>query len=428
MKRLYAIIALCLLLCSCGVKADEQFFVEGEDRLFYVYRIKQDSESVAEEEKERRFMNAMWVSQFDMHPIYRENGKQRDESDYRIRVSLMVDNLLRDGFDTVFLQVRPNGDSMFESEFFPNSKYIAGTYGGECVYDAIGIYLEIAKNKGLSVHAWINPYRLCYEEELIAYGEGLLYEWHSEGLGKRIEKGGDGLLYLDPSYEEAAELIANGAKEIFEKYGFDGLHIDDYFYPTEFEFDDTDEFAASGYGDLGDFRRANVDRTVKALYDIAHSYGKIFGVSPAGNIYSLENGWFIDIYKWLSEDGYLDYVMPQLYYGFNNAVCPFERVLGDWSQAVKNERTELYIGLSAAKCALGSEGIEDVFAGSEGKYEWRDENDILMRSYKASVEIGADGICIFSYSSFYVSLSGESNPLTNEERENLLKILEKKTE
>lgn len=419
MKGLYLIIALCIILSSCGVEAKEAF--ESEDRLYYISKITFANAA----DTSNSFMHAVWVSQFDMHPIYRDGGKQRGEENYRELTEKMLDNLKCDGFDTVFLQVRPNGDSMFESDIYPLSKYVAGVYGGRIEYDAVAIYLEIAKKKGISVHAWINPFRLCREDELITHARGQLYEWYCEGLGKRIEKGPDGLLYLDPSYTEATELIVDGVGELFEKYDFDGLHIDDYFYPTEFEFDDEREFLASGYSDIGKFRRSNTDRTVKALYNATHSYGKIFGASPAGNIYSLTNGWYIDIYKWLSKDGYLDYVMPQLYFGFENAVCPFDKVIADWADAINCNNIKLYIGLSAAKCALGSEGCEDAFAGENGKFEWRDQKDILARSYEKSLAVCADGICIFSYSSFYDPLSGSTNPLTEKERSALLSVMQK---
>ena len=290
-------------------------------------------------------------------------------------------------------------------------------YKGRIDYDAIKIFLETAKKSDLSVHAWINPYRLCTEEELENHGEGILYSWLSEGIGKRIDKGSDGLLYLDPSYAEATELIVNGADEILRKYDFDGIHIDDYFYPTEFELNDEREFLLSGYSSKGDFRRANIDRTVKALYKATHKFsGKVFGVSPAGNIYSLANKWYVDIYKWLKSDEYLDYVMPQLYFGFENAACPFEKVLCDWLDAVTNKDIKIYIGLSAAKCAMGSKGDADKYAGEKGKYEWRDNKDILARSVNTLNTVGADGFCIFTYSSFYNPITGEGNTLTDDER------------
>ncbi len=413
MMKLICIILLCLLLCSCGTENE----VHINQAAFIGCRAERVGSSIVNETEKGHEMNAIWVSQFDMQPIYRDGSRQRSESDFRSMVAVMLNNLKRDGFNTVFLQLRPNGDSMYESEFYPNSMYIAGKYGGDIAYDAVSIYLEEAKKAEISVHGWINPYRLCYESELTSYKKGILYEWYCEGLGKRIEKGDDGLLYLDPSYAEASELIINGVREILLKYDFDGIHIDDYFYPTEFEFDDRNEFLSSGFSDIGDFRRSNVNKTVKALYSTVHEFdNKVFGIAPAGNIYSLENGWFADIYEWLSESGYVDYIMPQLYYGFDNAYCPFERILKDWIDAIKSDEIKLYIGLSAAKCALGSEGVADTYAGEHGEYEWRDNKDILARSLTLVNECGADGVCIFSYSSFYNPITGKGNTLTDDER------------
>ncbi len=420
MKKLIAIFLCCVLLCSCGVRDHGSNDDYKYQKSYHVLKIDGYGSYVGFNGGQA--MNAIWVSQFDMHPIYRDGNKQRSVSDYRDKVKTMVENLTRDGFDTVFLQLRPNGDSMYESQYYPMSKYIAGEYGGNIDYDAIKIFLETAKKENISVHAWINPYRLCSEEELIRHGKGTLYNWLSEGIGKRIDKGTDGLLYLDPSYKEATDLIVNGAKEILNKYDFDGIHIDDYFYPTEFELQDDAEFLSSGYSNKGDFRRDNVNRTVKALYNATHEFkDKVFGVSPAGNIYSLANGWYVDIYKWLDSDEFLDYIMPQLYYGFDNATCPFERVLNDWLNAVNNENIKVYIGLSASKCALGSKGVADTYAGEKGKYEWRDNKDILARSLNAINNVGADGFCIFAYSSFYNPLTGEGNSLTDEERTAFIK-------
>jgi uncharacterized lipoprotein YddW (UPF0748 family) len=423
LKSLIAYLFCVLILsgCSAGIGFEEE---TGEED--HYYRVCEIDVLPRSDEEAAKSFNAIWVSQFDMHPIYRDGSRQRSEIDYRILVEAMCDNLVRDGFNVIILQVRPNGDSMYESEFYSNSKYIAGVYGGDIEYDAIEIFLDIARSKNLSVHAWLNPFRLCREDELLDFGSGIIYDWYREGIGKRIELGGDGLLYLDPSYEEATELIVSGVREILGKYGFDGIHLDDYFYPTEFEFDDDYEFSLSGYGDKQEFRKENVNKTVRALYSAVHNYeGKVFGVAPAGNIYSLELGWGVDIYEWLSAEGYVDYIMPQLYFGFQNETCPFDKVFKDWSEALKNKKIKLYVGLSAAKCELGSKGEADAYAGENGKYEWRDSKDILKRSYEHLLSGGADGVCIFTYSSFYDPISSEDNELTSEEHAAFCGIIKK---
>ncbi len=420
MKKLIVLVLCVIMLCSCSANESHRDFHVGEK----TYRV--ESIGNYDGSGSQKVMNGIWVSQFDMSPLYRDGSRQREQSDFENRVQTMIQSLKKDGFDTVFLQIRPNGDSIYKSDIYPTSKYIAGSYGGEIDYDAVEIFLETAKKSEISVHAWINPYRLCSENELLNYGKGLFYDWYKQGIGKRIEKGDDGLLYLDPSYEEVTEVIVSGVSEALSRYDFDGIHLDDYFYPTEFEFDDEKEFLASSFSDLGEFRRNNVNKTVKAIYNEVHRFdNKVFGIAPAGNIYSLSNGWYADVYTWCKQDGYIDYIMPQLYYGFNNAVCPFEQILSDWCNAVTNEKIELYIGLSAAKCELGTKGLADAYAGEKGKYEWRDNKDILARSLQEIYDKELDGFCIFSYSSFYNPLTGDNNPLTKEEKSVFCELMAK---
>jgi len=83
------------------------------------------------------FIRAVWLSQFDMQPLYRDGNEQRDEQSFADLMHLMMQTLVEDGFDTIFLQLRPNGDSMYDSEVFPLSKYVAGMYGGEISYDVV---------------------------------------------------------------------------------------------------------------------------------------------------------------------------------------------------------------------------------------------------------------------------------------------------
>ena len=409
-----AVFAACALLCAC-TSGESSFRDKAQikPKTYSVYYIPPRAGQAAGTPADG--LRGVWVSQFDMHPVFRTASARREERDYCRLLDKMLDNVAESGFNTVFLQVRPNGDSMYESDYYPMSKYISGVYGGEAGFDALEIFVSRAKERGISVHAWINPFRLCAETDMKNYKGGcILKEWYDSGSG-RIKRGGDGLLYLDPSYPEATDLIAAGANEILSRYDFDGLHIDDYFYPTEFELDDSDEFEKSGYDDLGEFRRDNINRTVNALYETAHAHGKVFGAAPAGNIYSLEDGWYADIYEWCAVPGYIDYVMPQLYFGFKNACCPFEQVLADWEKAVTAPGVALYIGVSAAKCAMGSEGLPDEYAGADGRFEWRDEKDILSREIALIGQSGAGGYCVFTYSSLFDPVSGDENPLSAEE-------------
>ncbi len=356
------------------------------------------------------YVRAVWLSQFDLHPLYRDGGKQRDKADFRTLIEQLCRTLVRDGFDTVFLQLRPNGDSLYESEVYPLSKYVAGVYGGSIDYDAVGVVVEAAREYGLSVHGWINPFRLVTPEEMALIPTGYaVRDWYDAKSGQVKEW--EDRLYLDPSYPEVRELIAEGAAEILQKYDLDGIHLDDYFYPTTDEGFDRAEFLQSGQADLGDFRRSNIDKTISLLYQTVHTFGadKLFGVAPAGNLYSLANGCYADARKWGSEDGYVDYLLPQLYFGFENAYCPFETILADWEDAVSNPNVRLWVGLDAAKAYLGTQGELDTFAGTEaGQTEWIRRKDVLSRSLKILYgEKRVSGYCFYSYAFLYDRFTGE---------------------
>ncbi len=356
------------------------------------------------------YIRAVWLSQFDMQPIYRDGNDQRDEKDFLQKAETICQTLIRDGFNTVFLQLRPNGDSLYESELYPLSKYIAGEYGESIEYDAIEDFLSVARKYKISVHGWINPLRLVTPEEMLLIPTGYaVRDWYDASSGQVKEV--DGRLYLDPSYPEVRELIAAGAAEILTKYDLDGIHLDDYFYPTTDVTFDKKEFSRSSFASLGEFRRENINLMVKLLYETVHLYGedKQFGIAPAGNLDSLADGYYADAKTWCSEEGYLDYILPQLYFGFENAYCPFDQMVERWAEIVTNESIQLWIGLDAAKAVLGSQGVLDAFAGTaEGQTEWIRKKDILSRSLEAIyAEERVSGYCFFSYSYLYDLYSGE---------------------
>lgn len=372
------------------------------------------------------YIRGIWVSQFDMSPVYCENGKQRSKESYTALVKTMLSNIKKDKFNTVFLQLRPNGDSMYTSLVYPVSRYVSGAYGKGISYDAVGIFIKEAHELGIAVHGWINPLRLMTPDEIEAISDSfLIKQWYKEKSGKVVQVGDR--LYLNPAYEDVRNLIIDGAKEIMTRYDIDGIHMDDYFYPTTETYFDEKEFAASGMDDLGEFRRNNINLLVKGLYDAVKSKkaSALYGIAPAGNIYSLKDTYYADVYRWCSEGGYIDYIMPQLYFGFLNKYCPFDKILQEWVNAVTNPEVKLVIGLTAAKAVQAVSGAIDTFAGTEeGKYEWINHKDILYRSMAlVKNEKKCSGYCFFSYQYFYNVLTGDPNPGFAQERQNLEGIL-----
>ena len=369
------------------------------------------------------YLRGVWLSQFDMQPLYRDGNKQRDAEEFYKLCVTMCESLSKDGFNTVFLQLRPNGDSLYESDLFPLSKYVAGDYGGEIEYDPIPLLLLAAKEQGLAVHGWLNPLRLVTvaEMEQIPH-EYAIKKWYTAKTGQVKEW--DGRLYLDPSYPEVIRLIADGAAEMLAKYDLAGIHMDDYFYPTTAEAFDQKEFASSGYDNLGDFRRAQINLLVKELYMVAHQAGKIYGISPAGNLDSLAEGYYADAKTWCTQEGYIDYILPQLYFGFENKYCPFDQILSKWESLVQKGSVKLYVGLAASKAVLGSQGELDAFAGTaEGRSEWIRRKNVLQRSLECTYDSAASGYCFFSASYLYCLQTGAVQEGILEEYRNFAPLL-----
>lgn len=374
------------------------------------------------------YMKAVWVSQFDMCEVYLCSGVQREERDFRRLVGQMMGNIRSLGFNTVIFQVRPYGDSIYPSEVYSPSAVAVGEYGGDFLYDPFRIVVEEAHRCGLSLQAWINPLRLMNDGEIGLVGdEYAVGRWYREGSA-RIQKVG-GRWYLDPAYAEVRSLIVDGVCEIIENYEVDGIHMDDYFYPTSepyFDFSSYVEYlSCGGRIPVGEWRRGNINRLVSEIYSSVKRYSGelIFGISPAGNFKTAYEEQYADIYTWCAEEGYIDYICPQVYFGFEHGSYDFIKVTEKYRSIIKNDEVRLIVGMTLAKAYDGYLGIPDRWAGS-GAYEWIERRDILGRQLEYASKIEeCSGVAYFSYRFFFDPLSGDAVAETAEEREGLLKLL-----
>lgn len=372
-------------------------------------------------------VKAVWLSQWDMQRVFLKGSSQRSETDFRVRATEIMHNARQDGFNTVFLQVRPFGDSFYPSDFYPPSKMVVGEYGNEFIYDPIKILIESAHEEGLSIHAWINPFRLMTTEEIECVDDRYsIRRWYdSQQLrGRYLVLQADGRWYLNPGYSEVRNLIIDGAEEIFENYPVDGLHLDDYFYPTTSTSYDAECFAnyvtAGGEMSLADFRRDCISQLVHELWGMVHEISPkaLFGIAPGGNpdrAYSVQ---YADVFRWGRELGFVDYLCPEIYFGFEHESYPFDKTANRWSEIVSCSYVKLIIGLSFHKAASGF----DQYAGS-GAYEWANNDDVLYRSllFVSSME-RCSGVAVFSYQHFRNALTGEIPDYPKSERDNFLPL------
>lgn len=366
-------------------------------------------------------MRAMWISYLEF-----DKSKKYTESQFQAYVDKMFDNCVKFNMNSVIVQVRPMGDAMYKSDYFPWSAYASGTQGVSPGYDPLEYMVSAAHDRGLEIHAWINPYRVSISGTDIAKlsTDNQARKWRNstDSANKRNVLSFNSKLYYNPSSTEVQNLLINGVKEIVSNYDVDGIHFDDYFYPslgTNYKTNfDAAEYVAyvsecTENGTTPDsivvWRRNNVSTMVKKVYSAIKKIDPQvkFGISPAGNISNLKSSssYYVDIEKWLSSSNYVDYICPQIYWSFENSTCPYDGTVDKWLGIRTSSTINMYIGIATYR------------AGSSVEPEWDENDDVLKRQILYGRDTGkVDGYMFFRYDSFF------SNT-TQKEVKNLLSIL-----
>lgn len=356
-----------------------------------------------------------WITYLEYMSIL----KNKSESSFKKSVETYFDNISDLGFNTVYVQVRAFGDAYYNSSLFPSGEQFNGTIGTKISFDALQIMIDCAHARGLSLHAWVNPMRLMTAAQIKGIDNSYqIKKWYLGNNGTYIVET-NGRLYLNPAYSEVTDLIAGGIAEIVSNYNVDGVQIDDYFYPTTAASFDKAAYSASGTSlSLSNWRMSNVNKMVKKLYNAVHNANDtvMFGISPQG---SLENNYdelYADVRTWCAESGYCDYILPQVYFGFENVALPYDKVINQWSGMVTNRNIKLVIGLAAYKI-----GAVDNYAGQSGKNEWLNNSDIMARQMTSAQKLpNYGGVALYRYGSVFEPTSDVAAQV-NKELKNISK-------
>ncbi len=358
MKKVFALI-LCVSLLFCGCST--------------VPRVENSGTSSLPET-----VKSVWMAYFELEKY---TSECRDENSFETEIKSLFKKVKSLGLNTVTVQVRPCADAFYKSNYFPVSKYCFGVQGSELIYDPLAVMVKTAHSLNLRIEAWINPYRVSQDVNIGELSsENQAKKWLEDSEKSSYVYVAD-KIYFNPACTEVTELIVNGVREIVKNYAVDGIHFDDYFYPTTNEDIDEKEYAQyqSGGGDmsLSDWRRNNVSEMIKAVYKAVKEENDsvLFGISPQSKVSTDYSTLYADVEKWASEPGYADYICPQIYFGFYNEVQPFTRTAKEWSERATAVR--LYVGLPLYKA-----GKEDKFASAEQSYainEFVENNNIISR-------------------------------------------------
>ena len=340
---------------------------------------------------------AVWVSYLEFAEM-----DFSSESAFRADAAALMDNCLSLGLNTVIAQVRPFGDALYRSSLFPWSHLCTGVQGQDPGFDPLDVLLQEAHTRGISVEAWVNPYRLRSSAAMPPnLADSNLANTHPEWVCTV-----DGGLYLNPAEPAAADYVVQGVAELVQNYAVDGIHFDDYFYPTTDESIDAAQFEASGAGNLAAWRRENVTALVRAVHDTVKAADPTlrFGISPQGNPDNDENQQYSDVTGWLASgdgDAVVDYLCLQVYWGQGFALhngstrFAFENIVPAWLAYPRAADVALYFGLGAYRVGVGDGGSnENSLSGWSTGRALADQVAFLR-------EQGAGGWALYRYGSLF---------------------------
>ncbi|MDR0404302.1 MAG: family 10 glycosylhydrolase [Oscillospiraceae bacterium] len=342
-------------------------------------------------------MRAVWVPFTSLDVSKKQGGEESFKETFNEIVKVSKEHFM----NTLIVHVRSHSDAMYESELFPWSHLLTGEQGKDPGYDPLKYMVKAAHENGLKIHAWINPLRVQLSETPKSLSGNNPFVKFRKSSDENLNLAAidfEGGKYYNPASPEVRKLIIQGVKEMVKKYGVDGIHLDDYFYPTEGENFDKSSYEkyckiAKQTGqplNLGEFRKANINAIVSGIYSVVKDAGNIeFGISPRCDIdYDLSVG--ADVKLWGNTKGYVDYLCPQIYMNFEHPKFPFDKTANEWRKLVKGKDVKLYLGLGVYK---GGSLLDN---GT-----WNGKNDILSRQVEYGRKINCEGFMLFSFNSFF---------------------------
>jgi uncharacterized lipoprotein YddW (UPF0748 family) len=262
----------------------------------------------------------------------------------------LLDRAQRLNLNAVIFQVRPAADALYDSPHEPWSHFLTGRQGRAPVpyWDPLRFAVTEAHRRGLELHAWFNPFRAGFVN-----GTSPAAANHVSRRRPELVRRYGSYYWMDPGMKASHDLAIQVVRDVVRRFDVDGVHIDDYFYPYRetdrrgrmLPFPDDASYARyrrnGGRLARDDWRRDNVDRFVERLYAEVKKekpWVKV-GVSPFGiwrpghpeQVRGLDAyvEIFADARKWV-RNGWMDYVVPQLYWTIDQREQPYPVLLRWW--------------------------------------------------------------------------------------------------
>lgn len=275
----------------------------------------------------------------------------------------ILDSLESLGINAIIFQVRPTADALYQSEYEPTSHWLMGKQGDSLTYDPLAWTIEQAHERNMEVHVWLNPYRVnLAKTDTSTICADHIWRKHPEWFWEYNKQ-----WYFNPGLDVTREWICTIVQDIVYRYDIQAIHMDDYFYPYPVggkPLPDVKTFEKypRGFDNIENWRRDNVNRAIQEISATIHECKDSvqFGISPFGvwrnasvdstgskttaGITNYDD-LYADIRLWIRE-GWIDYVLPQLYWEIGKKAADYETLAHWWANEVRGTNCQLYIGMA----------------------------------------------------------------------------------
>ena len=343
---------------------------------------------------------AMWIATVGNIDWPSKRGLSADQQ--RAEMRTIIVNARRLKLNALVLQVRPSADAIYPSKLEPWTEYLSGAQGVATAanYDPLAEWISLAHGEGMELHAWFNPYRARHNTAISAPAANHI----SKAFPHTVKTYGT-MQWMDPGEPDAVRHTLAVITDVVRRYDIDGVHLDDYFYPYPIpvppepnvgaasavisvlpttaakaapiasptqptdirpDLDFPDDPSWQRYKNSGgkltraDWRRDNINQLVRTLYRDVHAvkpWVKV-GISPFGLPkpgqrpegiagFSQYDKLYADVELWF-EQGWLDYLVPQLYWPIAQEAQAFPVLLRYWASINRRSR-HLWPGLFTSR-------------------------------------------------------------------------------
>ena len=286
-----------------------------------------------------------------------------DSAAQKAEMTFLLDSLSSLGLNAIIFQVRPTADALYKSAYEPSSHWLAGKQGAPLTWDPLEWTIGEAHQRGMEVHVWLNPYRVnLAKTDTSMISADHIWRKHPDWFWEYNKQ-----WYFDPARPETREWICTIVQDIVSRYDIQAIHMDDYFYPYPAggkKLPDEASFQKDprGFDNLHDWRRDNVNLAIQAISQtIKECKDSVeFGISPFGvwrnasvdstgsktqaGITNYDD-LYADTRLWIKE-GWIDYILPQLYWEIGKKVADYEVLAHWWANEVRGTKCKLYIGMA----------------------------------------------------------------------------------